>query len=53
MLAMADEHGGNRSRLAQDLDSLLRIGANSIRIMAGTLGPDTAPYRWGPALFPT
>jgi mannan endo-1,4-beta-mannosidase len=37
--------GGNRERLLRELDRLKSIGINNLRIVAGSEGPDTEPYR--------
>eukprot|EP00850_Spirogloea_muscicola_P005637 SM000026S08886 [mRNA] locus=s26:278504:280628:- [translate_table: standard] len=49
---MEEGDGGNRTRLANDLDLLARLGFNNVRLMAATEGPDKSPYRWTPTLFP-
>ncbi|CAI5488366.1 unnamed protein product, partial [Closterium sp. Naga37s-1] len=51
-LAMPEESGGNRSRLHYELDTLVSVGLNGIRILGSSLGPNSEPYRWKPALFP-
>ncbi len=40
----------NRERLLRELDRLKALGINNIRIMGGSEGPDTEPYRIVPAL---
>ena len=42
--------GGDRERLKRELDRLQALGVNNLRIMAGSEGPDTEPYRMVPAL---
>jgi mannan endo-1,4-beta-mannosidase len=42
--------GGDRERLRRELDRLQAMGINNLRIMAGSEGPDTEPYRMVPAL---
>ena len=42
--------GGNRERLIRELDRLQNLGVNNLRIVAGSEGPDTEPYRMVPAL---
>jgi mannan endo-1,4-beta-mannosidase len=42
--------GGDRERLNRELDRLQALGINNLRIMAGSEGPDTEPYRMVPAL---
>jgi mannan endo-1,4-beta-mannosidase len=42
--------GGDRARLTRELDRLKALGINNLRIMAGSEGPDTEPYRMVPAL---
>lgn len=42
--------GGNRERLKRELDRLQAMGVNNLRVMAGSEGPDTEPYRMVPAL---
>eukprot|EP00850_Spirogloea_muscicola_P002806 SM000011S18984 [mRNA] locus=s11:145682:148327:- [translate_table: standard] len=46
-LAMEEDDGGNRTRLANDLDLLARLGFNKVRLLAATEGPDNSPYRPG------
>jgi mannan endo-1,4-beta-mannosidase len=48
-LASAGE-GGDRARLGRELDRLQAIGINNLRIVGGSEGPDTEPYRMVPAL---
>lgn len=50
-LASAGE-GGNRERLLRELDQLQALGVNNLRIMVGSEGPDTEPWRMAPALQP-
>ena len=40
----------DQERLIKELDHLKEIGLTNLRIMAGTEGPNTAPYRITPAL---
>jgi mannan endo-1,4-beta-mannosidase len=42
--------GGDRNRLLRELDSFQAIGLNNLRIMAGSEGPNTEPWRMVPAL---
>ncbi|HEY3401746.1 MAG TPA: glycoside hydrolase family 2 TIM barrel-domain containing protein [Ohtaekwangia sp.] len=42
--------GGNRERLIRELDALKAMGVTNLRIMAGSEGPDTEPYRMVPAI---
>jgi mannan endo-1,4-beta-mannosidase len=42
--------GGNRERLIRELDRLNEMGVKNLRIMAGSEGPDNAPFRMLPAL---
>ena len=42
--------GGNRERLIRELDRLKAMGVTNLRIMGGSEGPDTEPYRMVPAL---
>ena len=51
-LASAEE-GGDRSRLLAELDHLQSLGITNLRIMAGSEGPDDAPWRMSPSLQPT
>lgn len=44
------EAGGNRDRLVAELDQLKALGINNLRIIAGSEGPDTAPWRMSPSL---
>jgi mannan endo-1,4-beta-mannosidase len=41
---------GNRSRLVRELDRLNELGIKNLRIMGGSEGPDTEPYRMLPSL---
>ena len=41
---------GDRSRLLRELDRLKAAGVNNLRIIAGTEGPHTEPWRISPAL---
>jgi mannan endo-1,4-beta-mannosidase len=42
--------GGDRERLIRELDRLKALGVNNLRIMGGSEGPDTEPYRMVPSL---
>lgn len=42
--------GGDRNRLIRELDALKAMGVTNLRIMAGSEGPDTEPYRMVPAM---
>ena len=42
--------GGNRARLMRELDRLSSMGVKNLRVMAGSEGPDTEPYRIVPAM---
>ncbi len=44
--------GGDRARLDRELDLLAERGLTNVRVMAGTEGPNSAPYRIVPALQP-
>ncbi|GAB4422922.1 MAG: mannanase [Bacteroidia bacterium] len=44
--------GGDRARLRRELDRLESLGIRNLRIVAGSEGPDTEPYRMVPALQP-
>ncbi len=44
--------GGDRERLLGELDNLVAIGVTNLRIMAGSEGPDTEPWRVVPSLQP-
>lgn len=41
---------GDRDRLLRELDRFVSIGINNLRIMAGSEGPNTEPWRMVPAL---
>ncbi len=41
--------GGDRDRLNRELDSLKAIGITNLRIMTGSEGPDTEPWRMVPS----
>lgn len=45
--------GGNRDRLLRELDRLDSMGLKNLRIVAGSEGPDTEPYRMVPSLQPS
>jgi mannan endo-1,4-beta-mannosidase len=42
--------GGNRERLLRELDRLQKMGVRNLRVMAGSEGPDTEPWRMLPSL---
>ncbi|HEY8937402.1 MAG TPA: beta-mannosidase [Cyclobacteriaceae bacterium] len=42
--------GGNRERLLRELDRLKALGVTNLRVMGGSEGPDTEPYRMVPAI---
>ncbi|MBX9851559.1 MAG: cellulase family glycosylhydrolase [Cytophagaceae bacterium] len=42
--------GGDRERVLRELDRLQNLGINNLRIVAGSEGPNDAPYRMSPAL---
>lgn len=42
--------GGDRDRLLRELDRLSALGVNNLRVMAGSEGPDTEPWRMAPAM---
>jgi mannan endo-1,4-beta-mannosidase len=42
--------GGDRQRLIRELDALQSMGVNNLRIVAGSEGPDTEPYRMVPSM---
>lgn len=42
--------GGDRERLLRELDALKKMGVTNLRIMAGSEGPDTEPYRMTPSM---
>lgn len=42
--------GGDRKRLIRELDALKAMGVNNLRVVAGSEGPDTEPYRMVPAM---
>lgn len=44
--------GGQRDRLLAELDHLKSLGVTNLRIMAGSEGPDDAPWRMSPSLQP-
>jgi len=44
--------GGDRERLARELDLLASLGVTNLRVMAGSEGPDGERYRVVPALQP-
>lgn len=46
-----DGPGGDRLRLAAELDQLQQLGIKNLRIMAASEGPDSQPYRMVPALM--
>jgi len=47
----ADTIGGNRDRLAKELDFLKQNGIDNLRVLVGAEGPDNQPYRVTPALI--
>ncbi|MEM1134272.1 MAG: hypothetical protein AAGI07_00425, partial [Bacteroidota bacterium] len=49
---LAAEIAGDRKRLMRELNQLERLGIKNLRIMAGSEGPDNAPWRMLPALQP-
>lgn len=42
--------GGDRARLERELDHLRSLGITNLRVMAGSEGPDTEPWRMVPSL---
>lgn len=42
--------GGDRARLVRELDRLKALGIENLRIMAGSEGPDSEPWRMTPSL---
>ncbi|HEY5824306.1 MAG TPA: cellulase family glycosylhydrolase [Cyclobacteriaceae bacterium] len=42
--------GGNRERLIRELDRLKEMGVTNLRVVAGSEGPDSEPYRMVPSL---
>ena len=42
--------GGDRDRLLRELDRFQTIGMNNLRVMAGSEGPNSEPWRMVPAL---
>ncbi len=46
----ANNAGGDRARLARELDQFKNLGITNLRIMAGSEGPNTEPWRMVPAL---
>src|SRR6187455_554673 len=42
--------GGNRQRLIRELDALKKMGVTNLRVVAGSEGPDSEPYRMVPAM---
>jgi len=49
---LAAEESGDRARLIRELDRLKDLGVNNLRLMVGSEGPDSAPWRMLPALQP-
>jgi mannan endo-1,4-beta-mannosidase len=45
----AKREGGDRERLIRELDRLQRMGITNLRIMGGSEGPDSEPYRMTPS----
>lgn len=43
---------GDPSRLVRELDRLAALGVTNLRVLAGSEGPDTEPYRTTPSLMP-
>lgn len=48
----AEGNTAGRARLVRELDRLAKLGVRNLRIMAGTEGPDDAPWRISPSLQP-
>jgi mannan endo-1,4-beta-mannosidase len=48
----AKGEGGNRARLLRELDRLKSLGIHNLRIVAGSEGPDSEPFRMVPSLQP-
>jgi len=46
----ASDSTGNRERLIRELDDLKALGITNLRIMGGSEGPDSEPYRSKPSL---
>jgi mannan endo-1,4-beta-mannosidase len=44
--------GGDRGRLERELDALSALGITNLRVMAGSEGPDSEPWRAVPSLQP-
>lgn len=42
--------GGDRERLIRELDALKEMGVTNLRVVAGSEGPDSEPYRMVPAM---
>jgi mannan endo-1,4-beta-mannosidase len=42
--------GGDRERLIRELDALKKMGVTNLRLVAGSEGPDSEPYRMVPAM---
>lgn len=51
-LAAAPEAGGDGGRFEAEMDQMAAAGINHLRLMAGSEGPDGAPFRMRPALQP-
>lgn len=49
----ASDSTGNRKRLLRELDHLKKLGVSNLRIMGGSEGPDSEPYRSKPSLQPS
>lgn len=47
---MGSTEGGNRTRLDLELNQLVAMGVNYVRIVTGTEGPDGEPFCMRPAL---
>ncbi len=48
----AEGNTQGRARLIRELDRLAKLGVRNLRIMAGTEGPDNAPWRITPSMQP-
>lgn len=49
-LLASEGEGGDRERLAAELDSLQAMGVNSLRVLVGAEGEDGTPYKIAPTL---
>ncbi|MFL5731230.1 MAG: cellulase family glycosylhydrolase [Cytophagaceae bacterium] len=45
--------GGDRERLLRELDKMKALGITNLRILAGSEGPDTEPWRIVPSMQPS